>query len=340
MIGIEDVARAVGVSAATVSRALSGRGPVSETTRQQVLDAARELGYVVSSNASGLASGRTRAVGVIVPFLNRWFYAQVLEAAQNALVAAGYDLTLYNLGGGADTRRSVFEQFLFRQRVDGLIAISLEVRADEVQRLHEIGKPIVCVGGPIPGLRTVNIDDIGMSRRATEHLTELGHRRIAHIGGGGGEYDFHLPLNRRVGYELALRAAGIEPDPALVEPGDFSIMSGHQVASRLLALPDRPTAIFAASDAMAIGAMLAARDAGLRVPEDLSVVGIDDHELAPFFGLTTIAQYPAVQGAKAVELLLREFSPAPEATENGEGNEPLDFDLVVRTTTAPPPPGV
>ncbi len=338
MIGIEDVARAVGVSPATVSRALSGRGPVSETTRAQVLAAARELGYVVSSNASGLASGRTRAVGVIVPFLNRWFYAQVLEAAQNALIAAGYDLTLYNLGGGVDTRRSVFEQFLFRQRVDGLIAISLEVRGDEVQRLHDIGKPIVCVGGPIPGLSTLSIDDIAMSRLATEHLTALGHRRIAHIAGGGGEYDFHLPHNRRVGYEQALRSVGVEPDPSLIEPGDFTIVSGHRVANRFLADPDRrPTAIFAASDEMAVGAILAAREHGLRVPEDLSVVGIDDHELAPFFGLTTVAQYPATQGARAVELLLREFSRDPETEENAEGNEPLDFDLVVRSTTAPAP---
>ncbi|WP_210479253.1 LacI family DNA-binding transcriptional regulator [Naasia sp. SYSU D00948] len=338
MIGIDDVARAVGVSPATVSRALSGRGPVSEATRQQVLEAARELGYVVSSNASGLASGRTRAVGVIVPFLNRWFYAQVLEAAQNALLAAGYDLTLYNLGGGVDTRRSVFEQFLFRQRVDGLIAISLEVTTEEVRRLHEIGKPIVCVGGPIPGLRTLSIDDIEISRIATDHLTALGHRRIAHIAGGGGGYDFHLPLNRRVGYELALRNAGIEPDPGLVEPADFTIAGGHAVAARFLADPERrPTAIFAASDEMAIGAILAAREIGLRVPEDLSVVGIDDHELAPFFGLTTVAQYPGNQGARAVELLLSELGRDAAPSEDGEGNEPLGFDLVIRSTTAAPP---
>ncbi len=336
MVGIEDVARAAGVSPATVSRALSGRGAVSKATRQEVLAAARQLGYVVSSNASGLASGRTRAVGVIVPFLNRWFYAQVLEAAQNALVAAGYDLTLYNLGGGADTRRSVFEQFLFRRRVDGLIAISLEVTADEVRRLHEIGKPIVCIGGPIPGLSTLSIDGVEMSRLATEHLTALGHRRIAHIAGGRGEYDFHLPLNRRVGYQLALRAAGVEPDPSLVEPGEFTIASGYRVAKRFLADPERrPTAIFAASDEMAIGAILAARDLGLRVPEDLSVAGIDDHELASFFGLTTVAQYPGAQGARAVELLLRQLGGDGEG--DGEGDQPLGFDLVVRSSTAPPP---
>lgn len=338
MIGIEDVARAVGVSPATVSRALSGRGPVSEATRQQVVAAARELGYVVSSNASSLASGRTRAVGVIVPFLNRWFYATVLDAAQNALVAAGYDLTLYNLGGGADTRRSMFEQFLFRQRVDGLIAISLEVTPEEVTRLHDIGKPIVCVGGPIPGLHTLSIDDVQMSRVATEHLTALGHRRIAHIAGGAGEYDFDLPFNRRAGYEQALWAAGIEPDPALTEAGDFSIESGHRIAAHLLGERDRPTAIFAASDEMAIGAILAARELGLRIPEDLSVVGVDDHSLARFFSLTTVAQYPGAQGAKAVEVLLHELGHGGDDSAALEVNESLDYDLIVRSTTAPPPP--
>ena len=127
MVGIDDVARAAGVGRATVSRALSGRGSISRSTRERVLSVAQELGYVVSSNASGLASGRSRAVGVIVPMLNRWFYTSVLESAQNALVSAGYDLTLYNLGGGADQRGHVFEQFLHRGRVDGFIAISLEV---------------------------------------------------------------------------------------------------------------------------------------------------------------------------------------------------------------------
>src|SRR5690606_9725327 len=121
--GIEEVARRAGVSPATVSRALSGRGHVSATTRERVLRAADDLGYVVSSSASALATGRMRNVGVVLPFLNRWFYGAIVEGAESALLARGYDLTLYNLGGGAEERRSVFEHFLLRKRVDAVIAV-------------------------------------------------------------------------------------------------------------------------------------------------------------------------------------------------------------------------
>ena len=334
MVGIEDVARVTGVSVATVSRAMSGQGSVAESTRVRVLSVAQELGYVPSLTAAGLATGKSRAVGVIVPFLTRWFYTSVLESAQNALVSAGYDLTLYNLGGGADRRGSVFEQFLHRGRVDGFIAISLEVTPEEVRSLHALGKPIVCVGGPIPGLHTLSVDDVEMARIATKHLTSLGHRRIALIGGDPGKLDFQMPLKRRKGYELALKETGVESDGALIETGQFTIQSGYRAATRLLADPSqRPTAIFAVSDEMAMGAVLAAKDIGLRVPEDLSVVGIDDHEDAAFYGLTTVAQYPAAQGERAVELLLGELS-ASGPHEIEEGNTSQPFDLIVRSSTA------
>lgn len=338
MVGIEDVARVAGVSSATVSRALSGRGAVSDATRERVTGAARNLGYVVSSDASSLASGRSRAVGVIIPFLGSWFYGAVIEGAQSALITRGYDLTLYNLGGAGEERRSFFEELLFRKRVDAMLAVSLEVTAAEVRRMHQMGRPIVCVGGPIPGLHTLSVDDVAASRAITAHLTALGHRRLAHIAGGPGEYDFHLPLNRRVGYEKALREAGVTPDPALVVAGDFTGRGGHDAAMRLLTRPDRPTAIFAASDEMAIGAMTAARKLGLRVPEDLSVVGFDDHDLAALFDLTTIAQYPVDQGRQAVELIMAELGPN-RGERVRDGNLAMPFDLVERGSTAPPSPG-
>lgn len=336
MVGIDDVAARAGVSAATVSRALSGRGQVSQATRARVLAAAGELGYVVSSSASALATGRMRNVGVVIPFLNRWFYSSVVEGAESALLARGYDLTLYNLGGGTDERRSVFEHFLLRRRVDAVIAVSLELTPDEVARLHDVGKPMVGVGGPLPGVRTLSIDDIAVSRLATEHLLALGHRRIAHIGGDRTvDRDFHLPTNRRVGYELALDAAGVDSDERLFQPGDFTIGGGYTAAKQLLGSPVvRPTAIFAASDEMAIGAILAARDLGLDVPRDVSVVGIDDHQLAEFFGLTTVAQYPERQGRMAVDMLMAELDPAHPEPDSFD--TPLPFDLVVRSSTARP----
>jgi LacI family repressor for deo operon, udp, cdd, tsx, nupC, and nupG len=334
--GIEEVARLAGVSSATVSRALSGRGHVSATTRERVLDAAGELGYVVSSSASALATGRMRNVGVVIPFLNRWFYGAVLEGAESALLAQGYDLTLYNLGGGAEERRSVFEHFLLRKRVDAVIAVSLELTEGEVQRLHDLRKPMVGVGGPLPGVRTLSIDDIAVSRLATEHLIGLGHRRIAHIGGDRAvEMDFHLPTNRRIGYQEALTAAGIPGDPSLFHPGDFTMQGGYAAAKQLLGAPhDRPTAIFAASDEMAMGAILAARDLGLDVPRDVSIVGIDGHDLASFFGLTTVAQYPTLQGRMAVDVLMNELHPGRPGPDTL--NTPLPFDLVVRSSTARP----
>ncbi|WP_430648054.1 LacI family DNA-binding transcriptional regulator [Agromyces sp. GXS1127] len=337
MVGIDEVAKLAGVSTATVSRALSGRGHVSPASKAKVVDAAAQLGYVVSSNASSLASGRTRNVGVVIPFLNRWFFSSVLEGAQQALLRHGYDVTLYNLSGDGRERSSVFEHFLLRQRVDAVVAVSLELTEHEVQRLHDLRKPLVGVGGPIPGVRTLTIDDAAVARLATEHLIALGHRRIAHIGGDlEFDLDFHLPTNRRLGYEAALRDAGVEPDPRIFAPADFTIQGGYHAAKQLLGVPhDRPTAIFAASDEMAIGSILAARDLGMVVPRDVSIIGIDDYDLSDFFGLSTVAQFPRGQGEQAVEILMEQLEPGPDAAPPAA--TPLPFELRVRSSTAVPP---
>jgi len=334
--GINEVALLAGVSTATVSRALSGNGHVSDTTKSRVKAAAFELGYVVSSNASSLATGRTKNIGVVIPFLNRWFFSSVVEGAEHALLRNGYDLTLYNLSGSGDERRSVFEHFLLRKRVDAVIAISLELTASEVGSLLDMDKPIVGVGGPLPGLQTLSIDDVQVARLATEHLLALGHRAIAHIGGNDEvEMDFHLPTNRRVGYEAALRAGGVAVDPALFAEADFTMPGGYRAATALLRDPrTRPTAVFAASDEMAIGTILAARDLGLHVPDDVSVVGVDDHELSEFFGLSTIAQFPALQGRMAVDILMDQLHPGQRTVTSV--NTPLPFELIVRSSTSRP----
>ena len=336
MVGINEVAQRAGVSTATVSRALSGNGHVAEETRARVLAAALELEYVVSSNASSLATGRTKNVGVVIPFLNRWFYGAVIEGAESALLGHGYDLTLYNLSGGGEERTSVFEHFLLRKRVDAVITLALELTANEVSRLHDLGKPMVGIGGSIEGVRTLSIDDIGVAKLATEHLLSLGHRVIAHIGGNSdSEMDFHVPSKRRVGYEAALRELEVEPDPELFQAADFTIPGGYAAAKQLLGNPrKKPTAIFAASDEMAIGAILAARDLGLSVPEDISVIGVDDHELSDFFGLSTIAQFPALQGRIAVDLVMDQLNPGHR--EAAQSNMDLPFELIVRSSTSRP----
>lgn len=339
MPGIDDVARLAGVSTATVSRALSGNGPVSQATRARVVLAASELGYVVSSDASSLASGRTRNIGAVVPHLNRWFFTSVIEGAERVLLRRGYDLTLYNLSGDGEERRRVFEHHLLRNRVDAVFAVSLELNEDEVGRLLAIGKPLVGVGGPLPGVSTLNIDEVAVARLATDHLVSLGHRRIAHIGGSHEfDLDFHIPTSRRLGYEQALREAGLRVEEQLHRASDFTIPGGYDAAKQLLGSPrDRPTALFAASDEMAIGAILAARDLGLNVPHDVSVIGIDDHPLAEFFGLSTVAQHPDRQGERAAALLLE----ALEARRGAGGHahpDPVNHiapaDLIVRSSTA------
>ena len=164
-----------------------------------------------------------------------------------------------------------------------------------------------------------------------------GTPRIAHIGGDREfDLDFHLPTNRRIGYEGALRDAGIELDQRLFAPADFTIRGGYHAAKQLLGVPhDRPTAIFAASDEMAIGSILAARDLGLVVPRDVSIVGIDDHDLSDFFGLSTVAQFPRLQGEMAVEILLEQLEPETDAATHAAAT-PLPYELRVRSSTARP----
>ncbi len=334
MVSIDEVARLAGVSTATVSRALSGRARVSDSAKQRVHAAAASLGYVVSASASSLASGRNRNVGLLVPFLERWFFSTVLSGTAAELMRQGYDTTLYSLAEDRDLRRNVFDTLLRRRRVDGVIAVSLELEDDEIEGLLALGIPVIAIGGPNPKLSTLTVDDVGVARLATQHLLALGHRRIAHIGASAEfDLDFHIPTQRRLGFEQALADAGVDVRTTRFEPADFTIEGGFRAAKRLLGgAGARPTAIFAASDEMAIGALLAARELGHRVPDDLSVIGVDGHELSEFFQLTTVDQFPLLQGARAASAMLAVLSGAepPEPT-------PLPFELVVRATTARPP---
>ncbi|MGC5224597.1 LacI family DNA-binding transcriptional regulator [Micromonospora sp. DT81.3] len=333
MADIADVAERAGVSIATVSRALNGKS-ASPETRKKVRAAAKELGYVVSSSASSLASGRMNNVGFMVPFVDRWFFTSVLKGVEAVLLDRGYDLTLYDLQGVDEQRGKVFANSLRRASVDGLIAASIELAPDEVRTLRDLGKPVVSIGGSIDGVSTVNVDNLRVSRLATEHLISLGHTRIAHVGSGSALGSaFQLGDTRSEGWQSALREAGIAADPSLFREADFDIPSGYQAGKSLLAY-NRPTAIFAASDEIAIGCLLAARDLGLVVPRDLSVVGIDDHQLAGFFGLTTIAQFPEEQGRHAGQMILAmldqdDVDPQHHTTET---------TFIVRSSTARPDP--
>ncbi|MGC4893063.1 LacI family DNA-binding transcriptional regulator [Micromonospora sp. DT31] len=353
MTRIDDVARLAGVSTATVSRALRGLPTVSAATRRRVLAAAEQLQYAVSPSASRLAGGRTGTVAVVVPRITRWFFGTVVEAVEEYLQQTGHDLLLYNLGGREQTHQRVLRTASLHKRVDAIILVATPLRAADVQALTKLDLPGVTIssGTAVPGWPRVRIDDVAAARLATRHLLDLGHTQIAHISGDpDDELAFTTHLDRRRGYQEALRDAGLRPDPSLDVESQFTVDGGTRAAAELLSRGEPPTAIFAACDEMAMGAVTALRDAGLRVPQDVSVIGIDDHELAGLLGLSTVAQPTAEQGLLAARILLDPLSvradtaypglaPAPRGATSDDGTPTpviLPTRLVVRESTAPP----
>ncbi|TQN38554.1 LacI family DNA-binding transcriptional regulator [Kocuria rosea] len=331
---LQDVAARAGVSTATVSRALSGKGHVSPRARARVREAAQELGFVVSYHASSLASGRSRNIGVVLPHVDRWYFSTVLEGVAGALMEAGYDLTLYNFEGDR-YRETVLTDFLLRKRLDAAVAVSLHLDPAETEQMFAAGIPLVGVGGPLVGAPTISIDDLDVGRRATQHLIGLGHRRIAHLGGAeeGSRY-FPMSSDRRDGWEQAMADAGLAVEPAWSLVADYTFTDAYQQAKNLLADPaDRPTAIFASSDEMAAGTILAARDLGLTVPGDLSVIGVDAHPIGEAFGLTTLDQHARQQGTRAVERLLEHLA----GGSREPSNELFPAHFVARSSTGPAP---
>jgi LacI family transcriptional regulator, repressor for deo operon, udp, cdd, tsx, nupC, and nupG len=330
-VSIEDVARRAGVSIATVSRALRGLPDVAPATRDRVMAAAAELDYVPSPFAARLASGRTATVGVVVPFVNRWFFAEVIDTVESALRTAGFDLLLYNLGDEAGRTR-FFDVMPMRKRVDAVLVASLVLSEEEFGALDALGTPIGLLGLERPGFVATRIDDVGSARVAVEHLLDLGHRRIGLIGGDTDDpMRFTPPLHRRTGYQEALLARGVELEPELEVLGYFTADGGRAAAERLLALRDRPTALFAESDEMAYGALRAARRAGLTLGTDLAVIGFDDQANAELMDLSTIRQPVSEQALDVTTRLL--------AAIGDEAADPstvvLPTELVVRGSTDP-----
>ncbi|MDQ1130777.1 LacI family DNA-binding transcriptional regulator [Microbacterium sp. SORGH_AS_0888] len=331
MSGIVDVARLAGVSKSTASRALSGAGYVSPATRDRVERAATSLGYVPSTNAQSLSTGRTQNVGVVMPYVNRWFFSEVLEGVQSALLARGLDLTLYDATPGSQRRRLIFDDFLARKRFDGLLAIGVEPEEDELDRMLSLGKPVVSVIGPSPRTSVITIDDEDAARRATEHLLALGHRRIVFLGAGSETRWPHVESARVAGYRAAMTDAGLADEIRQV-PAVLSMPDGYAAAVDMLSdARSRPTAIVAACDEVAVGAIVAARRLGILVPSSLSVIGIDDHEYADMFSLTTLRQVPREQGITAVELLEQHIEDPSRPPEQIT----IKPRLIVRNSTAP-----
>jgi len=306
-VGIVQVAARAGVSQATVSRALRGHAGVSPATRARVREAAAELGYAPSAFAAALARGRSNAVGVVSPWISRWFFATVLEGIHEVLAEHSYDMLLYPLGPADGSEAARITALGLHKRVDGVIGLALphELRAGALRQV-----PIVTVGTSTPGIPGVQVDDVDVGYVATRHLLELGHRRIAFLGLDPDDiYGFQVAADRYAGYRAALFEAGIDPDAGLVETTGFEVEAGEAALEELLVRcewnPSRlPTAIVAVSDEVALGAIYAARHRGIRVPADLSVVGVDNHDMARLFDLTTVEQPVADQGRIAARMLM------------------------------------
>jgi DNA-binding LacI/PurR family transcriptional regulator len=323
---IARVAQEAGVGVGTVSRVINGSASVSEGTRRRVLEVIDELGYEPNATARALSTGQTYAVGVIAPFFTEPSVTERLRGVSQHLAGAGYQLILFDLER-PEQRDQAFRSQI--GRVDGVLSISLAPTAEELERLAAADVPLVLVDQSHESLPTVTIDDVEGGRLATEHLIALGHERIAFAGDQeDAAYGFSASALRRAGYEQALAAAGLEPCAELQRLGGHGRAAGADTARRLLDRPEPPTAIFATSDLTALGVLEAAEAAGVRVPEDLSVVGFDDIEVARYAGLTTIAQPLRESGAAGVELLLETLAGAPVPSRR------LPLRLVVRATTA------
>lgn len=336
-VTIRDVATRAGVSVATVSRVFNDSGPVHEETRLRIREAARELRYTPNSAARSLSTRRTSTLGVLLPDLHGEFFSEIIRGIDLTAQRSHHHLIV----SSSHNERSEVEAALraMRGRVDGLILMSPAVDAETLVAELPDAVPVVLLNcavrdGRFDGLE---IDNAGGARAIVEHLLACGHRRIAMIQGAPRNHD---AAERLRGYRAALRATGIERRAEWEHPGDFTDVAGYQAATALLRLDPRPTAIVAANDAMAIGALSAVREAGLRIPEDVAVVGFDDVPIARYVHppLTTVRVNISELGARAAETLL-------EALAEGDAHRPqhvvLPTALVVRGSCGcrdrPPP---
>ncbi len=337
-VTIRDVARRAGVSVATASRVLNRYELVNDETRRRVLEVMADLKFTPSHAARRLSLGRTLTISVVITFLTRPQAAERLRGVDAVLSDSEFDLVIYNVES-VEKRDQYLRTLPVAQRTDGLLVISLPPTSEEVAALAAATIPVVVVDAHSPGLEAlprVVGDDRAGGEIATRHLLQLGHRRVGFVGDAfDNPWGFTSGHDRYLGYQQALAETGLPIRPDLVALGAHGRYEARELGLRLLASPEPPTAIFAASDTQALGVMAAARELGLRVPEDLSVIGYDDIEAADYVGLTTVRQQLFESGRRGAEILLKEI----EARSATAPCVCLDPSIVSRATTAPPKGG-
>ncbi|TLS38688.1 LacI family DNA-binding transcriptional regulator [Pseudalkalibacillus caeni] len=325
MVKMSDVAKLANVSTATVSRVLRSPETVKENTRQKVLSVIEELNYQPNILARHFRRSETNTILVIVPNIMNTVFAEIVGGIEQAAAANGYKVLLRNTNLDVRNEYEAIDHLKQRQ-VDGMILLSERL---EKKTLLEISKqyPVVLASAYIEGLKvpTVSIDNISSSREATEHLIRLGHKRIANICG---PLFSSISRDRLKGFKQAVYQNDLEVDSVLIQEGEFTFDSGYNQMLKFLALEVPPTAVFAANDEMAMGAIKAAKENGLKVPEDMAVVGFDNIKFSSMFepALTTIAQPKYEMGKKAMELLLEQM----QGVVHTKIQHVLDTNLVIR----------
>lgn len=305
---IYDVAERAGLSIATVSRVLNSPDKVNEATRARVMEAIDALGFVPKAEARARALQSTGRIGVLTPFFTAPSFVQRLRGVAAALVETHHELVIYTVES-QESLKNYLSTLPLTASLDGLIVMSLAFDPAEARRLVDHGLQTVLIEFPQKLFSSVEIDDVAGGEMAVEYLLDKGHRRIAFLGDTDlPEYAIHPVSLRLVGYRKAMAAAGLAAPEHYIRLAPYSPEQARQVARELLALSDPPTAIFAATDLQAIGVLKAARELGLRVPNDLALIGFDDLDAADYVDLTTVRQPLDDSGRVAVELLLERIA--------------------------------
>ena len=327
-VTIRDVAREAGVSVATVSRVLNDSGPVSELTRHRIREVATRMRYVPDGAARSLITRRSMTLGVLLPDLHGEFFSEVIRGIDQAAQRGGYHLIV----SGSHNDKGEIEAALraMRGRVDGLVVMSPDIDSAALVANLPSSNPVVLLNCFVEGdaFDSLTIDNFGGARAMVRHLFASGHERIAFIKGAARNYD---ATERLRGYRAAHRDAGVAWTEALEFEGDFTESGGHRAAQLIAALHPMPSAIFAANDSMAIGALAALRDAGIRVPDDVAVAGFDDIPIARYMSppLTSVRVPISEMGARAVGMLLHAVD---KKNQHVKQQETLPTTLLIRAS--------
>lgn len=305
---------------------------VSASTRRRIKSLAEELSYVVSPEASGLSGGSTGRVAVVVPTINVWFFSTVLAGIESVLREHDMDTLIYHVDG-ADDRRYFFERLPARRKADAVIVIALPVPEEEAKRLDLLGVHVVVAGGQLRDYPHVRIDDHEVAHQAVSHLVGLGHERIAMIRTEDADgVTWASDATRSHGFDIAMKEFGLEPDPDMVVTVPFGLDGGARAMDVLLSHREPPTAVFAYSDEVAFGALRTLRRAHIAVPDQMSLIGVDDHPMAELNDLTTVHQRADEQGRIAATMVLDML----EGRSVGDLQQTVPTHIVVRGSTAPP----